>query len=62
MSKINTRKPNKNKANEAKTVESIKYEPVLSWSSNSIYKGLITRKSEIEKWAKTPHRGQNLIL
>ena len=28
---------NQNKVNEAKTAENIKYEPVLSWSSDFIY-------------------------
>ena len=36
----NTKETNQNKVNEAKTVENIKYEPVLSLSSGFIYKGL----------------------
>ena len=31
------RKQNQNKANEAKTVENIKYNSILSWSSGFIY-------------------------
>ena len=32
------RKQNQNKVNEAKTVENIKYEPILSFSSDFIYR------------------------
>ena len=40
MSKIHKRKQNQNKVNEAKTVENIKYEPILTWSSYFIYRDL----------------------
>ena len=33
-------KKNQNKVNEARTVENIKYEPILSWSSDFIYRDL----------------------
>ena len=33
-------KQNQNKVNEAKTVENIKYEPILSWSFDFIYRDL----------------------
>ena len=34
------RKQNRNKVNEPKTVEKIKYEPILGWSSDFIYSDL----------------------
>ena len=36
----NTKGTNQNKVNEAKTVENIKYEPILSLSSDFIYRDL----------------------
>ena len=50
---------NQSKVNEAKTVQNIKCEPILGWSSDFIYR---TRKLEFEKPAKIPHRGQNLLF
>ena len=47
---------NQSKVHEAKTVENIKYEPVLRTY------GLTTRKLEFEKWAKIPHREQKLTF
>ena len=40
MSKINTKETKPNKANEARIVENIKDEPILSWSSDFIYRDL----------------------
>ena len=52
MSKINTKEETKgNKVRKAKTVENVKYEPILKTQ------GLISRKLEFEKWTKIPHRG-----
>ena len=53
------RMSNQSKVNEAKTVQNIKCEPILGWSSDFIYR---TRKLEFEKRAKIPHRGQNLLF
>ena len=36
----NTKETSQNKVNEAKTVENIKYEPILSLSSGFIYRDL----------------------
>ena len=38
--KYTQRKQNQNKVNETRTVENIKYEPILSWSSDFIYRDL----------------------
>ena len=40
MSKQTQRKQTQNKVNQAKTVENIKYEPILTWSSDLIYRDL----------------------
>ena len=39
ISKINTKEKKKNKVSETKTVENNRYEPILSWSSDFIYRG-----------------------
>ena len=39
ISKINTKEKNQNKVSETKTVENNRYEPILSWSSDFIYRG-----------------------
>ena len=64
MSKVNTKETtNNNKVNDTKTVQNIKYEPILSnlvlWFH---LQGLIIRKFEFEKWVKFYYCGQNLIL
>ena len=33
-------KQNQNKVNEAKIVENIEYEPIISWSSDFVYRHL----------------------
>ena len=38
--KCTQRKPNQNKVNEAKTIENIKYELILSWPSDLVYRDL----------------------
>ena len=48
MSKIHKRKQNQNKVNEAKTVENIKYEPILSSYSDFNYRaGTYNKKIRI---------------
>ena len=56
-----------NKVDEAKTVENIKYEPILSSSSDFNYRaGTYNKKIWIWKMAEnsshSTHCGQNLIL
>ena len=47
---------NQNKVHEAKTVENIKYEPILRTQGHT------TKTLEFEEWVKNGHHGQNLTL
>ena len=61
MSKINTKvKQIQNRVNEAKTVENIKYEPLVSPLISFI--GTYNKKIKFAKWATIPQCGQNLIF
>ena len=44
MSKINTKESKSNKVNEARIVENIRYEPILNWNSDFIYRDLQQEK------------------
>ena len=50
--KLTQRKQNQNKVSEAKTVENIKYKPILSWSSDFMYRDLEQENENLKNGRK----------